>query len=149
MSKTVCNRMLVLLIAVLLISALMLPAFATEADLAGDATDSDLLIATNDVDASAETVASQGASPVLKVLKIVAIVLDVVAAVVLIVVVLLQSGKSAGLSGAIAGNSGSFVSKTGAKTLDAKLARSTKWIGLAFVALTLITVILVRMVEKA
>ena len=81
----------------------------------------------------------------LNVLKYVAIGLDVAVALLLIVVVLLQSGKSAGLSGAIAGNSGSFVSKTGSKTLDAKLARSTKWIGLAFVFLTLVTVILVRM----
>ena len=85
----------------------------------------------------------------LNVLQYVAIGLDVAVAIVLIVVVLLQSGKSAGLSGAIAGNSGSFVSKTGSKTLDAKLARSTKWIGLAFVFLTLATVILVRLASAA
>lgn len=81
----------------------------------------------------------------LDVLKYVALILDVLAAIVLTVVVLFQSGKSAGLSGAIAGNSGSFVSKNGSKTLDAKLARSTKWIGLVFVFLTLVSVILVRM----
>ncbi len=85
----------------------------------------------------------------INVLKYVAIGLDVVTALLLIVVVLLQSGKSAGLSGAIAGNSGSYVSKAGSKTLDAKLARSTKWIGLAFVFLTLVTVILVRMAAAA
>ena len=85
----------------------------------------------------------------MNVLQYVAIGLDVLVAITLIVVVLLQSGKSAGLSGAIAGNSGSFVSKTGSKTLDAKLARSTKWIGLAFVFLTLVTVILVRLAAAA
>ena len=79
----------------------------------------------------------------LDVLKYVAIALDVIVAIVLIVVVLLQSGKSEGL-GAIAGNSGSFVSKNGSKTFDAKLASATKWIGLAFAFLTLATVILVR-----
>ena len=73
----------------------------------------------------------------LDILKYVAIVLDVIVALVLTVVVLLQSGKSEGL-GAIAGNSGSFVSKNGSKTLDAKLAKATKWFALAFVVLTLI-----------
>ena len=81
----------------------------------------------------------------LNVLKYVALILDALCAVVLVAVVLLQSGKSAGLSSAIAGNSGSFVSRTGSKTLDARLSRSTKWIGLAFVFLTLASTILVRM----
>ena len=85
----------------------------------------------------------------LNTLKIIALVLDALLAVVLIVVVLFQSGKSAGLSGAIAGNSGSYVSKTGSKTLDAKLARSTKWIGLVFVFVTLASVLLVRMTNSA
>ena len=85
----------------------------------------------------------------LNVLKYIAIALDVLSALALIAIVLVQSGKSAGLSGAIAGNSGSYVAKTGSKTLDAKLARSTKWVGLAFVFLTLATVILVRMASVA
>ena len=76
-------------------------------------------------------------------LKTIALILDAIIAVVLIVVVLFQSGKSAGLSGAIAGNSDSFVSKTGSKTLDAKLSRSTKWLGLAFAFMTMVSVILV------
>ena len=53
------------------------------------------------------------------------------------VVVLLQSGKSAGLSGAIAGGAETFMSKGKAKTWDAKLAKATKWFALAFVLLTL------------
>ena len=76
-------------------------------------------------------------------LKIVVLVLDLISAVLLIATILVQSGKSAGLSGAIAGASESFMAKGGSKTLDAKLAKATKWIGLAFVVLTLLCVILV------
>ena len=76
-------------------------------------------------------------------LKIIVLVLDLISAVLLTATVLIQSGKSAGLSSAIAGASDSFMSKGGSKTLDAKLARATKWIGLAFVLLSLLTVILV------
>ena len=53
-------------------------------------------------------------------------VLVVIASLVLIAVVMLQSGKSAGLSGAIAGGMDTFLSKNKAKSWDAKLARWTK-----------------------
>ena len=56
----------------------------------------------------------------------------------LIVVVLLQSGKSAGLSGAISGGAETFFSKGKAKTLDSTLAKMTKWVALGFVVLTLV-----------
>ncbi|MFI3249448.1 MAG: preprotein translocase subunit SecG [Eubacteriales bacterium] len=55
----------------------------------------------------------------------------------LIIVVILQTGKSAGLSGAIGGGAGdTFLSKNRAKTLDAKLAKLTKWLAFLFMALT-------------
>ena len=57
-------------------------------------------------------------------------------------IVLFQSGKSAGLSGTIGGVADSFMAKNQAKTLDAKLARATKWVGAAFIVLTLILNIL-------
>ncbi len=76
-------------------------------------------------------------------LKIIVLVLDLISAVLLTATILVQSGKSAGLSGAIAGASDSFMSKGGSKTLDAKLAKATKWIGLAFVVLSLLAAILV------
>ena len=76
-------------------------------------------------------------------LKIVVLVLDLISAVLLTATILVQSGKSAGLSSAIAGASESFMAKGGSKTLDAKLAKATKWIGLSFVVLTLLCVILV------
>ena len=64
-------------------------------------------------------------------------ILQLIAALILILVVLFQSGKSAGLSGAIGGVADSFLTKNKAKSMDAKLARATKWVGAAFIVLTL------------
>lgn len=69
--------------------------------------------------------------------KIVVTVIQLLSGLFLIAVVLLQSGKSAGLSGAIAGGMDTFMAKNKAKTWDAKLAKATKWVALAFVLLTL------------
>ena len=44
----------------------------------------------------------------------------------------------AGLSGSIGGGAETFFSKGKAKTLDAKLAKMTKWVALGFVLLTLV-----------
>ena len=65
-------------------------------------------------------------------------ILQLLASIFLISVILLQSGKSAGLSGAISGGADTFMSKGKAKTLDAKLAKMTKWVALGFVVLTLV-----------
>ena len=64
-------------------------------------------------------------------------VIQVLCGLFLIAVVRLQSGKSAGLSGAIAGGADTFLSKNKAKTVDAKLAKWTKWVAIAFMLLTL------------
>ncbi len=73
----------------------------------------------------------------MEVVKYILIALEVLASVALIVTVLLQSGKEAGLSGAIAGNSGTYMGKGNGKSLDKLLASSTKWIALAWLVLTL------------
>ncbi len=73
----------------------------------------------------------------MEVLKTVCIVLEVIASVVLTLVVLLQSGKESGLSGAIAGNSDSYMNKSKQGGLDKKLASATKWVALAWIILTL------------
>ena len=65
------------------------------------------------------------------------IVLETICSVALIGVVLLQSGKEAGLSGALSGSTDSYLSKNKKGNLDAMLASSTKWIALAWVLLTL------------
>ena len=75
-------------------------------------------------------------------LKLVITILQLICGLAIIVAVLVQSGKSAGLSGAIGGVADSFLAKNKAKTMDAKLARATKWIGAVFLILTLILLIL-------
>ena len=71
-------------------------------------------------------------------IKIILTVLQLLSGLAVTVVVLMQSGKSAGLSGAIAGGAETFLSKGKAKSLDAKLAKATKWFAIAFVILTLV-----------
>ena len=66
------------------------------------------------------------------------IVLEALASLALIIVVLLQSGKKAGLSGAIAGGSETYMSKSKNNNLDQVLANSTKWIALVWIVLTLV-----------
>jgi len=70
-------------------------------------------------------------------LRYVFLILQIVASFFLIAVVLLQSGKRSGLSGAIAGAADTFLSKNKAKTLDARLAKMTKWVAVGFILLTL------------
>ncbi len=71
-------------------------------------------------------------------LSLVFTIIQLLACLFLIVVVLMQSGKSSGLSGAVAGAAETFFSKGKAKTLDATLAKMTKWVALGFVVLTLV-----------
>jgi len=71
-------------------------------------------------------------------LTIILTILQLLTAIAVIVIVLFQSGKSAGLSGAIGGVADTFLAKNKAKSLDAKLAKNTKWVAIAFVVLTLI-----------
>ena len=66
------------------------------------------------------------------------IILEALCSVALIVVVLLQSGKEAGLSGALTGASESYMNKNKKGGLDKMLASSTKWIAAAWVVLTLV-----------
>ena len=75
-------------------------------------------------------------------LKLIIPILQLICGLAIILAVLFQSGKSAGLSGAIGGVADSFLAKNKAKTLDAKLARATKWIGAVFLILTLVLLIL-------
>ena len=74
----------------------------------------------------------------MEVVKSILTVLEVIASIALVAVVLMQSGKEAGLSGAIAGNSDSYMSKSKNSGMDKMLAKSTKWIALAWILLTLI-----------
>ena len=74
----------------------------------------------------------------MEVVKIILTVLEVIASVALIAVVLFQSGKEAGLSGALSGNNDTYMSKNGKGGLDKLLATATKWIALAWIILTML-----------
>ena len=74
--------------------------------------------------------------------RLIITVLQLLCGLAIILAVLFQSGKSAGLSGAIGGVADSFLAKNKAKTMDAKLARATKWVGAVFLILTLVLLIL-------
>lgn len=69
-------------------------------------------------------------------------ILQLLFGLAVILAVLFQSGKSAGLSGAIAGGADTFLSKNKAKSADARLARMTKWVAVVFMLLTLIICLL-------
>ena len=71
-------------------------------------------------------------------MKTILIILEALASLALTVVVLLQSGKEAGLSGALSGSSESYLSKNKKGGLDQVLASSTKWIAIVWVVLTLV-----------
>ena len=71
------------------------------------------------------------------VFETIVIILEALCSIALIAVVLFQSGKEAGLSGALAGNTDSYLSKNKKGNLDHILATSTKWIAGAWVILTL------------
>ncbi len=71
-------------------------------------------------------------------MKTVLIILEALASLALTIVVLLQSGKEAGLSGALSGSSDSYLSKNKKGGLDQILASSTKWIAIVWVVLTLV-----------
>ena len=71
-------------------------------------------------------------------LVLVITILQLLCGLAIILIVLFQSGKSAGLSGAIAGGADTFLSKNKAKSWDAKLARWTKWVAIGFMVLSLV-----------
>ena len=71
-------------------------------------------------------------------LSLVLTIIQVICGLAVIAVVMLQSGKSAGLSGAIAGGADTFLSKNKAKSLDAKLAKMTKWVAILWIIITLV-----------
>ena len=71
-------------------------------------------------------------------LKLIITILQLLCGIAIILAVLVQSGKEAGLSGAIAGNNDSYMNKSKMGGMDKKLAKATKWIALAWIILTLV-----------
>ena len=66
-------------------------------------------------------------------------ILQLFCGLVVCLAVLLQSGKNSGLSDSIGGSKAdTFLSRGNARSFDAKLAKATKWLGAAFIVLTLV-----------
>ena len=71
------------------------------------------------------------------ILEAVATVLLVIVSILLVLVVVLQSGSSAGLSGAISGGAEQLVGKQKARGLEAVLNKATVVLGALFLILTI------------
>ncbi|RDV82932.1 preprotein translocase subunit SecG [Ammonifex thiophilus] len=72
-------------------------------------------------------------------LKTLATIVYVLVCLLLITVIIMQSGRSAGLSGAIGGAAETLLGKK--KGLDEWLARVTVWLAIAFGGLSLLLVV--------
>lgn len=80
----------------------------------------------------------KGLNFIMTVAQIIVSIVYFIISLALIAIVILQSGKSAGLSGAIGGGADTFLSKNKAKGVDSRLAKLTKWVAIAFMVLTLV-----------
>ena len=74
----------------------------------------------------------------MSVIEIVGGAILLVASLVIVFLTLMQHTHGQGLSGAIGGIADSYMAKSKARSLDAKLAKATKWLGAVFVVLTLV-----------
>ena len=61
----------------------------------------------------------------------------IVASIIITIIVLMQEGRSQNLSGAIAGGAETFLGKSKARTIEAKLEKMTKWLIVAFFVIVL------------
>ena len=74
----------------------------------------------------------------MSVIEIVGGAILLVASLVIVFLTLMQHTHGQGLSGAIGGIADSYMSRSKARSVDAKLAKATKWVGAIFVILTLV-----------
>ncbi len=71
-------------------------------------------------------------------IEIIVGILVIVVSLAIIFAVLFQQGRRAGVNGAISGAADTFLSKNKARTVDAMLARFTKYIAILFFVLAVI-----------
>jgi len=74
--------------------------------------------------------------------QIIVTILHVLISISMVVIVLLQSGKSARLSGTIAGGAETFFGKNKGRTLDAILSKYTSVVAIAFIITSAILVLI-------
>ena len=62
----------------------------------------------------------------------------ILVSIAIIFIVLFQQGRRAGINGVISGGADTFLSKTKARTWDARLSRMTKYFAIAFFVLAIV-----------
>lgn len=77
-------------------------------------------------------------------LKVIVNVLHIIFSITIVVLVLMQSAKSEGLSGSIAGGAETFFGKNKGKTLDALLGKFTSFVAIAFLITSIVLFILIK-----
>ena len=77
-------------------------------------------------------------------MKIALTIVHIIVCVALILIVLLQSGKSAGLSGSIAGGAETFFGKNKGRTLDGILSKWTTVAAIVFVITSILLALFLR-----
>lgn len=77
-------------------------------------------------------------------IQIIISIFHILFALSIIVIVLLQSGKSAGLSGAIAGGAETFFGKNKGRTIDALLSKYTSFAAIAFLGTSILLFLILK-----
>ena len=77
-------------------------------------------------------------------MEIVLNIVHIVIAVAIIAIVLLQSGRSAGISGAIAGGAETFFGKNKGRTINAKLSKFTGVAAILFLVTSIVLTLLLK-----
>ena len=83
---------------------------------------------------------------IMAVYEIIFAVVLIILAIGIVALVLLQEGNSQGLSGAIAGGADTFFGKNKGRTMEAKLVKLTKVIGIGFFVVALAAKIVLTLV---
>ena len=76
--------------------------------------------------------------------SIILTIIHLILCISLIAIVLLQSGRSAGLSGSIAGGAESFFGKNKGRTIDAMLSKYTKFAAIVFIITSIVLTFLLK-----
>lgn len=77
-------------------------------------------------------------------MKIAVNIIYLIICLAIVAIVLLQSGRSAGLSGSIAGGAETFFGKNKARAYESVLSKLTGWLAIAFIIVTVILVFLLK-----
>jgi len=80
----------------------------------------------------------------LSAIQIIVSIFHIIFSLSLVIIVLLQSGKTAGISGAIAGGAETFFGKNKGRTIDAMLSKYTSVAAIMFLVTSIVLYLLMR-----